>query len=178
MGPNRLTSVLAYILKPQFYPTPANDLPGVFLFLEVSLSSSRFCFFTQTVGYASLALNDSGLIRLQKYFQNIPFETEIAAEGVHPKEECRPIWSQILESIERHAITTLVVPSLEHLADDDYAALADVLKLLRLKGVRLRSLAERVDNSRQTSNQILAVFVKKGLSGGNTTVDRNGVSYE
>jgi DNA invertase Pin-like site-specific DNA recombinase len=136
------------------------------------MSSSRFCFFTQTVGYASLALNDSGLVRLQKYFQKVPFETEIAAEGVHPNWVCRPIWSQILELIGHKAITTLVVPSLEHIAGEDYTALADVLKLLRLKGVRLRSLAEWIDNSRQSDSQILAGFVKKSFGGNNAAIDR------
>lgn len=142
------------------------------------MSSSRFCSYSPIVGYASLALRDSGLFKLQSYFQKIPFETDIAAEDLHPRQDYRPLWSEVLELIERQAITTLVVPSLFHIAGDDFNLLRDVLKLMRIQGVRLKSLSEWVDNSRQPDNEILAGFIKKGLPGIGAAIDRNGVSYE
>lgn len=60
------------------------------------MSSSRFCSYSPVMGYASLALKDSGLFKLQRYFQKIPFETDIAAEELHPSRDYRPLWNEVL----------------------------------------------------------------------------------
>jgi DNA invertase Pin-like site-specific DNA recombinase len=128
------------------------------------MSSSLSCCYSPVMGYASLALKDSGLSKLNKYFQKIPFETEIVGEDIYPTAECRPVWNEVLELIERQALTTLVIPSLLHVAGDDFTSLANFLSLLRLKGVRLKSLAEGVDSSRLPGNEILAAFAENNFN--------------
>ncbi len=123
------------------------------------MSSSRFCSNSPVMGYASLALRDSGLFMLQRYFQKIPFETDIAAEDLHPSQDYRPLWNEVLELIERRAITTLVVPSLFHIAADDFNLSRDVLKLMRTKGVRLKSLEEWIDSSKMPDDEIVFKLV-------------------
>jgi len=117
--------------------------------------SFRHFSYSPVLGYASLALADQGLERLQKYLRKIPFETDTIAEGVCPCEEVRPVFNEVLALIERRAITTLVVPSLRHLTGNDLEALAKVLRLFRLRGVRLKSLAEWVDSSRLSDREIM-----------------------
>lgn len=125
------------------------------------MPSCLFCSHSPITGYASMALNDSGLTKLQRYFQKIPFEVDIVGEEILPGEMSRPVWSEVLEMIEREAITTLVVPSLLHVAGDDFNSLANFLKFLRLKGARLKSLAEWTDSSRIQDREIMAVFARK-----------------
>jgi DNA invertase Pin-like site-specific DNA recombinase len=122
--------------------------------LEVSLSSIRF--HSPVVGYASLALGQSGFDSLYEFCQEMPFPTDLLAEDSSPSATHRPMWNEVLDLIEQKAVTTLVVPSLLHIAEGDARVLSIFLHLLRKYGVTLKSLEERIDSRRDSKAEILA----------------------
>jgi len=85
---------------------------------------------------------------------------EILAEEIHPSEHHRPLWMEILEQIERGTLTTLIVPSLFHIAGDDFISLAKFLTFLKAHGVTLKSLAEVIDSRRDSKHEIILRLVQ------------------
>lgn len=124
------------------------------------MSFIHFRFNSPVVGYSSLAVRDSGYSKLQRYFKKIPIQTDIVAEEVHPSQDYRPVWREVLELVERQAITALVVPSLFHVAGADVIGLVKVLNFLKAKGVRLKSLTEVIDSSRVSQREIVLRLVR------------------
>jgi len=119
--------------------------------------------FSTVVAYASIANsdidNDHDLKLLKAWCKKVPIEIETLAEEIHPSEPSRPLWSEVLQKIERRAITTLVVPSLFHIAGDDFITLSKFLIFLKAHGVALKSLAEVIDSRRVSQNDIVLRLV-------------------
>lgn len=124
---------------------------------------SHFIAHMPMVAYASIAKsnpNHGGDFKLlRRWCHRVPFQMDLLAEEYHPSESHRPLWSEILSEIERGAITTLVVPSLFHVAGDDFISLSKVLTFLKIHGVTLKSLTEVIDSRRDSRNEIILRLV-------------------
>lgn len=110
------------------------------------------------VAYVSLALDDensSQLNTIKDYCRQAQVETEIYAEDALPEEKYRPFWQKVLDLIERNDVSLVVVPSLKHIAGRDLEGVSSFLTLLKIKGVRLKSLAEGIDSQRDSRKDIL-----------------------
>lgn len=112
------------------------------------------------IGYASLAASggQTDLDLLRQWCMKVPTETEILAEEIHPNEKQRPMWLEILNQIKLGTVTTLVVPSLFHIAGDDVVSLFKVLTFLKTHDVTLKSLAELIDSRRDSKNDVIVKF--------------------
>lgn len=69
------------------------------------------------------------------------------------------MWSEILNQIERKEVSTLVVPSLFHVAGDDLIGLSKFLIFLKAHGVTLKSLTEVIDSRRVFHHEIILRLV-------------------
>lgn len=116
------------------------------------------------VAYASLAVPSSDQTRdlelLRRWCSRFLVEIEVLAEEIPPSAEHRPLWFEILEQIARGNITTLIVPSLFHIAGADFIALSKVLTLLKAHGVTLKSLGEVIDSRRNSNHEIVLRLVE------------------
>lgn len=111
------------------------------------------------VAYVSLALeNDktTALESVQKYCRDTSVETDIFAEEILPDEKHRPLWQKVIELIYSGNVSILIVPSLEHIAGNNPKFLSAFLTLLKIKSVRLKSLAEGIDSQRHSRTKILS----------------------
>jgi DNA invertase Pin-like site-specific DNA recombinase len=126
------------------------------------MSVRHFLNYTPVVAYASLDhsnLNkDLDLDLLRKWSLRTPFKLDVVAEEVDPTSEHRPLWSEILEEIERGGIHTLVVPSLFHVAGYDLIALSKTLTFLKMHHVTLKSLSEVIDSRRSPRHDIIVAL--------------------
>jgi len=109
------------------------------------------------VAYVSLGIESdkSVLSSIQDYCHETKVETEIFAEKALPHKKDRPLWQKVLELIEREEVSMLVVPKLTHIAGNNSKSLSAFLTFLKIKGVRLKSLTERVDSQRDSRAEIL-----------------------
>jgi len=116
------------------------------------------------LAYASIAASnpnhESDLDLLRRWCCRIPVETEILAEEVHPSEHHRPLWNQVLAQIEQGTLTMLIVPSLFHIAGEDYIALSKALIFLRAHGVTIKSISEIIDSRRDSNHEIIMRLVQ------------------
>lgn len=116
-------------------------------------------FYSPVVAYASMAVpsvsEESDFDFLRRWVAKIPFEIEILAEEIHPTETQRPLWNEIMAGIESGAITTLIVPSLFHIAGTDFIALANFLTFLKVHRVTLRSIVDIIDSRRDSKTEII-----------------------
>jgi DNA invertase Pin-like site-specific DNA recombinase len=130
------------------------------------LSVSKFC--SHVIGYASLSKSPRTGLRdfqwLRNYTMKIPALVELLAEEVHPSSLNRPMWNEVLTSIEGGHVKLLIVPSLFHIAACDIGAMSDVLAFLTMHGVHLKSLKEGIDSRRQTRSEIMMTFKQSVLS--------------
>lgn len=119
---------------------------------------------TPIVAYASMVTSNPNhkcdLKLLRRWCSRVPGQMDILAEEIHPTDDHRPLWSEILALIERGAITTLVVPSLFHVAGDDFVALSKFLVFLKARGVTLKSLTEVIDSRRASQHEIILKLVE------------------
>lgn len=116
-------------------------------------------FYSPVVAYASMAVpsvsEESDFDFLRRWVAKTPFEIEILAEEFHPSEHQRPLWSEIMSGIEAGAITTLIVPSLFHIAGTDFIALANFLTFLKVHRVTLKSIVDVIDSRRDSKTEII-----------------------
>ena len=117
------------------------------------------CFFAlPIVAYISLALeNDKSAAfdSVQEYCRHTSVETDIFAEEILPQAKERPLWQKVLNLVDCNEVSMIVVPSLNHIAGRDSKSLFSFLNLLKIKSVRLKSLAEGIDSQRDSHLKIL-----------------------
>ena len=125
--------------------------------------SSR-AFSSGLVAYASMAVSnstqESDFEFLQSWCRRIPIEMDLLAEDVHPTAVVRPFWNEILKGIESGSITTLIVPSLFHIAGEDFISLSKFLVFLKAHRVALKSLIEVIDSRRDSNNDIVLRLIQ------------------
>lgn len=117
------------------------------------------------VAYASMVIStksgESDFEFLRRWCAKLPIDLEILADDVHPSAKERPFWMDLMNEIERGAISTLVVPSLFHIAGDDYIALSRLLTFLKTHRVTLKSLVEVIDSGRDSKTDIIMRSVQE-----------------
>ncbi|HEY8272048.1 MAG TPA: recombinase family protein [Pseudobdellovibrionaceae bacterium] len=116
------------------------------------------------VAYISLALENeksSAFKSVQEYCRNTSVETDLFAEEMLPEENDRPLWQKILDLVERNEISMIVVPSLKHISGKDSKSLSSFLTLLKIKSIRLKSIAEGIDSQRDSRLKILSHLNKE-----------------
>jgi len=138
------------------------ETPRAFLFSPEVFMSYFYGF--PIVAYVSLGLeNDKSVLSsVQDYCRDTMVESEIFAEEVLPHEKERPLWQKVLDLIEREEISMLVVPDLTHIAGNDSKSLSAFLTFLKIKGVRLKSLAEGMDSQRNSRAEIISKLKNGG----------------
>ncbi len=123
----------------------------------------RFMASSPVVAYASLVISTQGAESdfefLRRWCSKVPVELEILADDVHPSAPDRQFWKDLLNEIERGAITTLIVPSLFHIAGDDFIALSKFLTFLKMHRVTLKSIVELVDSRRDSRTEIVLQLI-------------------
>jgi DNA invertase Pin-like site-specific DNA recombinase len=119
-------------------------------------------FYSPVVAYASFdvrsnSVGDSDFEYLQRFCLKHPFPIELLAESAS-QDGKRIFWNQILDEIERGGVTTLIVPSLQHIAGDNELGLLRLLTFLKEHRVKLRSLKENVNSHKLSRRDILSRF--------------------
>jgi hypothetical protein len=82
----------------------------------------------------------------------------VLIEAVHPSEIDRPVWATIKRQIEAGEVTTLVVPSLYHIAGNDFVGLSKILDFLKQHKVALKALKDVVDTRGISGPALIAKF--------------------
>ena len=130
------------------------------------MSSVRKASHSFFIAYASLdkshtALGKSKLRAVQSYCRKVSVAVDYFAEEIHPQSAHRPLWSEILQSVEIGAVRVLILPNLYHAFGGDVHQTLAFLKFLKAHGVRLKTVEEKFDSKRQSPETIMALFKQR-----------------
>jgi hypothetical protein len=102
--------------------------------------------------------NGRDLSLLQAWCKCTQAASTVLIEAVHPIETARPVWASVKRQIEAGEVAALVVPSLYHIAGNDFVGLSKILDYLKQHKVALKALKDVVDTRGVSGPALIAKF--------------------